>query len=192
LLDSFYTGPGPNSQYSVTGADLSADGSRLALISDTRLWLFMNFTGDQFFSGSVQPYVFSGGFSLKEGVVFINNYELYLADETGQPNSGNLYYAALPPVTGMPGGPAYPEEIKLSAWPVPFSDQLTLNLVFPESGTVVIGIFHPDGRMAFGKTFEKTSFEWQAVINTRNLEKGFYFLSVRLNGAVAGRRTLCK
>ncbi len=67
-----------DSKYSVTGADISPDGSVLSLITYGRLWQFRNFTDDNFFGGSsvYADYSTSGSDALVrgyEGVAFLTN-----------------------------------------------------------------------------------------------------------------------
>lgn len=96
LLDSFYTGTGPYYVTSITSADISPDGKLVALLSGLHVFLFSNFTGDNFFDGTAQELNFSS-LTQKEAIVFISNHEIYLTDEQTDTvgNTGNLYYADL-------------------------------------------------------------------------------------------------
>lgn len=95
LLDSFYTGPGPQVSDWVTGADLSPDGQHLVLLSHGKIWLFSCFTGHNFFKGKSQTLNLSS-YSQKESIVLADNSTLYLADESFPPFPGpNLYQASL-------------------------------------------------------------------------------------------------
>lgn len=80
--------------YKITGADISPDKSTLVLLSQARLWIFSNFTGDDFFNGDVQ-YVEFGNFptSQKEAVSFINNHEVIISQEANE----KLFYLDISP-----------------------------------------------------------------------------------------------
>ncbi|REJ82960.1 MAG: T9SS C-terminal target domain-containing protein [Bacteroidetes bacterium] len=90
LVDSFYTND------RVTGADISPDGSSVILMTNSRLHLFRNFTGDKFFSGQYTRISISGSWTQKEAISFWSNNEVYLTDEDGG-SGGKLYYIDLSP-----------------------------------------------------------------------------------------------
>lgn len=96
LLDSFYTGPGPAIAYSVTSADISPDQSRLVLLGYNRIWMFSNFTGTNFFSGTIQQFTISS-LTQKEGICFITNSEVYITDELAFGIGQKLYYLDFTP-----------------------------------------------------------------------------------------------
>ena len=74
----------------ITSADISNDGKSVAILSPKSAFIFTNFTGDDFFSGTVKQYDFSLG-SQKEGVCFKDNQTLYITDEKAHGEGGNLY-----------------------------------------------------------------------------------------------------
>ncbi len=80
----------------ITAADISKDGKRVVLLNHTSVWLFENFTGDDFFSGTAKEYPF-GHESQKESITFKNNDTIYLADEdeSGENRGRNLYVFGL-------------------------------------------------------------------------------------------------
>lgn len=82
LLGSF------NSGGRITGADISADGKKIALVgynkkSDCFLWMIEGFTGDNFFKGKTKKYNLGPYDKLGqiEAVAFKNNTSLYLSSE---------------------------------------------------------------------------------------------------------------
>ena len=83
LLDSF------NTEQWVTSADISPDGEKMVLLSETNIWLFRNFSGDDFFGGDVSHLTMY--FSQKEAVGFVNDTILYITDEVLFGFGGNLY-----------------------------------------------------------------------------------------------------
>ncbi len=90
LLDSFYTGAGPDFLWWITAADISPGGKKLILLSHDKMWLFSCFEGNDFFSGDVQQ-IGLGSFSQKEAVCFLNENEIYITDELLAGIGGKLY-----------------------------------------------------------------------------------------------------
>gem|GEM_PF-197151 len=81
LLDSFYAGPGPALTDWITAADISPDRQKLVLLSYNKLWLFPCRNGRPLLSGAAVSIPFSGGTTLKEGVVFTDNQRVAISDE---------------------------------------------------------------------------------------------------------------
>ncbi|PQJ19603.1 hypothetical protein [Tenacibaculum sp. SG-28] len=79
-----------NSSCWVTAADMSPDTSKVALLNHNTVYLFSNFSGDQFFNGKVKTYPLSHT-SQKEGLVFKDDKTLYITDEKSHGKGGNLY-----------------------------------------------------------------------------------------------------
>lgn len=74
----------------ITAADLSPDGTKLAMISNEVLWLFENISDENFFSGDMTK-VDLPVKSDMEGLVFSDNCTIYLSNENSGSNGGNLY-----------------------------------------------------------------------------------------------------
>lgn len=91
LVDSIYLG-GKNSFNSwITGADISRDGKRLALLSSDKVWVFENFKGSHFFKGAIHL-IKLNHFSQKEAICFDDKNDLVIADELFENiMGGNLY-----------------------------------------------------------------------------------------------------
>ncbi len=91
LADSIYLG-GKNSFNSwITGADISKDGKRLALLSSDKVWVFENFKGSHFFKGAIHL-IKMNHFSQKEAICFDDKNDLVIADELFENiMGGNLY-----------------------------------------------------------------------------------------------------
>lgn len=89
LLGTFKPGGNYNSA-AITGADLSPDGKRIALVSHKNVFMLENFAG-----GDFSKYTFTKiplhHESQKEGICFVNDHELLLADERKEKPDGNLY-----------------------------------------------------------------------------------------------------
>jgi len=75
--------------FSVTAADISEDGSQMALLSSDRIWLFSNFSGTDFFGGDVSELTLNV-FSQKEGICFRNDF-MYVTDEESFGLGGKMY-----------------------------------------------------------------------------------------------------
>lgn len=80
------------SRGAIRSAAISPDGSKLALASKERLWLFTEFTRADFFSNRVSIFNINSGTQL-EGLVFRNNCILLFSDEKSEDGGGNLYRA---------------------------------------------------------------------------------------------------
>ncbi len=90
LVDSFYSADRP------TAADISQDGKNVIIMSNSRIHLFRNFTGDNFFGGQYTLITMGGGWTQKEAISFSSNNEVFITDEdTG--NGPTLYYVDLSP-----------------------------------------------------------------------------------------------
>jgi hypothetical protein len=102
-ISSFQTsGPEETDLYSywISAADISPDGSTVCMISSSKMWIFYNFKGDDFFSGQSMRIDFPSG-SQKEAIVFLSNSEVYITDEEWFGGVGrNLYYIRLPELMG--------------------------------------------------------------------------------------------
>ena len=79
LISSFNTSE-KKSEGAITGADISPDGTIVALLSKNILWLFTDFTSPHFLDGKVHQIVIP--YERKfEGVVFKDNCTIYLTSE---------------------------------------------------------------------------------------------------------------
>ena len=75
LVDSFYTND------RTTSADISPDGTSMILIANSRIHLFRNFAGDNFFGGQYTKISVTGGWTQKEAMSFSSNNQIYMTDE---------------------------------------------------------------------------------------------------------------
>lgn len=90
LLDSFNTGTW------ITSADISPDGQYMALLSETRIRIFSDFSGIRFFDGNYLELNMST-YTQKEALVFAGDTGLYMTDEVFFGTGGKLYYVDLKP-----------------------------------------------------------------------------------------------
>lgn len=75
----------------IRGAAISPDRSRVAILSKTDIWIFTNFTNNNFFGGEVNRINLPSD-TQKEGIDFIDNCKVIISDESGN-GGGNLYTA---------------------------------------------------------------------------------------------------
>ena len=78
----------------ITSADISDDGKKVVLLSQKNILVFTNFTGDNFFSGSVKKIPLTHK-SQKEGICFKGDNTLLITDERAGGEGGNLYEYSL-------------------------------------------------------------------------------------------------
>ena len=74
----------------ITSASISPDGKKVVLLSHSKVWIFQNFTSDNFFSVPVKI-VDLHHFSQKEAICFKDNTTLLIADEKTKKIGGLVY-----------------------------------------------------------------------------------------------------
>ncbi len=90
MIDRFKTCTSDKYRCWVTSAALSPNKEKLALLGSDKMWIFSNWTGDDFFSGDVEE-IDLGMVTQKEAVTFYNDSTIVLADEKFKGIGGNLY-----------------------------------------------------------------------------------------------------
>lgn len=88
FIGSFNAGSDKNSW--ITAADISDDGRKIVLLSSKSVWIFSNYEGSNFLTGTSTELDLNH-ISQKEGVCFINNNTLYITDEKDSSSHANLY-----------------------------------------------------------------------------------------------------
>ena len=94
LVDSMEIKPHSFLQ-SITGAAISPDGKKLALLSMTRLYILHHFKGTNFFQAKVKK-VYKLPFTQKEAIDFIDNRSILISDEKSPFGKPHLYLLKLP------------------------------------------------------------------------------------------------
>ncbi|MEZ4688559.1 MAG: T9SS type A sorting domain-containing protein [Bacteroidia bacterium] len=156
-VDSFFTGGNLKESYWVTAADLSPDGERMVLLSSDKMWVFACYPGRDFFKGyglEVGLFVLTQ----KEGLVFVDNRRLFMADERFLVTGGKVYQAD---ISGLP-------TIKVELGP----DRMLAG------DSVVLSPSMPAG----------TRFRWSTGDSSASLtvdKPGKYAVEVNLNGCIA-------
>lgn len=82
LMSVFYTKP-EFYQGAITSADISSDGKKVVLLSNENVWLFSNYKGTDFLSGTSIRYELKG-YHQYEGVVFKNDSCIYVTNELNE------------------------------------------------------------------------------------------------------------
>ncbi|WP_115461123.1 SdiA-regulated domain-containing protein [Winogradskyella aurantiaca] len=77
-------------QSKVTSAAISMDGSTVVLLNHYRLWKLSDFSGDDFFSGSIEKLDLKHS-SQKEGIGFFGLNKVVITDERSAWVGGNIY-----------------------------------------------------------------------------------------------------
>ena len=74
----------------ITGAALSPNRKKLALLGSNKIWIFKNWKNDDFFSGELTE-IDLGLITQKEAITFFNDSVVVIADEKFKGIGGNLY-----------------------------------------------------------------------------------------------------
>jgi hypothetical protein len=94
LIGSYKTGEDYNNG-AITGAALSPDETKIALLSHSKIWLIENFKDDAFLNGKITK-IDLGHYSQKEAITFKGNTTILIADEKVKKSGGNVYQYKLP------------------------------------------------------------------------------------------------
>lgn len=90
LVSRFSTCLAGKYQCWITGAAMSPDRTKLALLGSNKIWVFKNWESDDFFSGDLQE-IDLGLITQKEAITFENDSTVIIADEEYMGIGGNLY-----------------------------------------------------------------------------------------------------
>ncbi|MEY4594303.1 MAG: hypothetical protein RIQ47_713 [Bacteroidota bacterium] len=146
LVDSFYTNDRP------TSVAINSDGSAVVLIAVSRIHLFQNWTGDNFFSGQHTQINFGGVYTQKEAVSFRTLSEITLTDENN--GTGNFLYSInLAPFITSPtstSGNSPSESVgvdKVVVFPNPASDFINIRAIQTKDNDVLFELFDVLGNL---------------------------------------------
>ncbi|MES2397803.1 MAG: T9SS type A sorting domain-containing protein [Bacteroidota bacterium] len=192
LIDSFYTGPGPTIPYSITSADISPDNTRLILLGYNKCWLFTNFTGNDFFSGTSQ--LFNIPLSQKEAIGFITNDDLYVTDELVSTIGRKLYYMKIHPDPSALNE-LENEPLNFTVFPNPFSEKITISIATKEAGNYTLTIYNELGQ----KIFLKKGFSSPGTAHDLTIDEsvfknnsGIFIIEVSLDNGQVFRKEIVK
>jgi hypothetical protein len=174
LVDSFEV----NSR--ITGAAISSDEKSVTLISNTKIFLFRDFTGTNIFNGRFTMIPIAGSWTQKEGVSFKTGTTIYMVDE-GSP--GHLYSVDLSsyisPIQRLesPEDNATPEDNKftISAFPNPANSVVNIQ---PEEkfSSIEILITNLSGQIVRRELLDNPAEIIQ--IQTEDLTQGIYVIRI--------------
>jgi len=82
------------SDCAITSAAIHPPSGKIALLSYNKVWIFSDYTEDDFTSGTIQK-IKLGHRSQKESICFNSENEVYIADEKSHGKGGNLYTLSL-------------------------------------------------------------------------------------------------
>lgn len=178
LIDSFYTGPGPYIIYAITGAGVSPDQTRLMLIGYKKCWLFTNYNGADFFSGTCHVFDFAD-LTQKEAVCFLSSGEVYITDESSSGSGQKLYYLNLAPY--LSAGLGETGAVELVVFPNPFTEGISVKVKLKQPGHYSLVVYDASGRSLYKESILAASTEIK--IDKKVFEKtaGLYFVGIEQN-----------
>ncbi len=167
----------------ITGADISPDGRTAVLISNTRIYLFENFSGSNIFNGTYTKINIDGSYTQKEGVCFNSSNSICLIDEG---SSNKLYSVSLSSYMRLSTEPDQ-AEIKLE------QSALLSDNIFPNPATEFFTVRNPGNfeqadiliTDITGKVlnrFPMTKMDAEIRVNTTQLAAGIYFVQMIAEG----------
>ena len=89
-VDSLYLGEGPRELLQITAADISPDGSLLALLSYDKFYLIHDFPYNDLIGGRIEQIALPE-LSQRESLTFLDDSTLVVADERSVLGGGNMY-----------------------------------------------------------------------------------------------------
>jgi hypothetical protein len=167
LRDSIFTGIGAVDEYSMTGAAIKSDGSRLILMSNLRMWLLTDVALPYISQATKQEFIFNTA-TQKEAVAIDNDSVAWFSDEGASGLSGHLYR-----LTGDSLLTSIDETSPLQpeVWPNPFDKTLTIRTREQARQIVLTDIA---GKVKI--SIKSTAL--QQTLNTEKLKPGLYMLRV--------------
>lgn len=90
LIGSFKTCTDEKKKCWVTSADISEDGKEVSILTHNKIYKFIDFNDNYFFSGTVKMIDLEHN-SQKEAICYNSENQLFLTDERAQKKGGNLY-----------------------------------------------------------------------------------------------------
>jgi hypothetical protein len=161
----------------ITSADISPDGTTAALISNTNVYLFRNFTGTNIFHGTYTKLSIAGSWTQKEGVCFNSSNTLCMIDEG---TSNKLYQVNIGAYCREASEkeivePKVETEPALSIYPNPSSDFFNVrNTGEYENAQIIFSDI--TGKVI--NTFPMQSTDAEIRVETADLQNGIYFIQV--------------
>ncbi len=193
LIDSFYTGPGSPIVSSVTSADISSDNSKIILLGYNKCWLFSNFIGNDFFSGTHQLFNLPT-MTQKEAICFISDHEFYVTDESASGTGQQLYYLNIQQMQS-----AIIEEdnneIQINIFPNPFSGKCTISISTGDTDDFTIAMYNQLGQNIFNKIIFSSPESVQDIVLDETILKnnsGIFMIEVSRKNKQILRKKIVK
>lgn len=190
LLDSFHTNQ-ISFLFEVTGASLSPNGTQLALLGATQIWVFWGFEGNHFFDGTLHTFPL-GGITQNEGLDFLDKSHLYFSNETSLLGTAKL--SVLDLVFNLSSNQVEPGEDSiegLSIFPNPTKDNLHLSFNLRRATTLSISLLDQTGKRV--KLFQNKRLDiglQDLNFSIEGLSPGAYFVQLRGEGRRYGKRVI--
>lgn len=173
LIDSF-----PISSR-ITGADISPDGRTAVLISNTRIYIFSDFSGTNIFNGDYTKLNIDGGWTQKEGVCFNSAGTIFLVDEG---SSNKLYSVNLSShmrisdeVTSQMEETIDPDELSENIFPNPATDYF---IIRNPGNFEHADIFISDISGKVVARMNMSQVDAEIRVNSEHLPPGIYFVQL--------------
>ena len=176
----------------ITGANVSPDGRSAVLISNTRIYLFSNFTGDNVFNGDYTKIKMDGGWTQKEGVCFNSPTSIYLIDEG---SSNKLYSVSLSPYmrNGSENPVAEPENsssfISENIYPNPAASYFNIRNT-GDFENAIFALTDISGKLI--SNFTMTKMDEEIQINIEQFPAGIYFVQMIADNKRKGTARIIK
>lgn len=167
LRDSLFTGIGTVDNYSITGASIKSDGSRLILMSNLRMWVITDFSLPFISQGVKHDYIFNS-VSQKEAVYIDGDTTAWFTDEGVPGVSGYLYRLVNDSLLTS----INEKEFKaVEVWPNPFDSSLNIKLNQPVKRLLLMDL---QGKIILKMVADKP----EQTISTDKLKPGVYLLRI--------------
>lgn len=170
LLDSF------NTSLWITAADINPSKNRIALLSESRIHVFENFSGNSFLKGNYHPINLT--LTQKEGLSFYDDDNLFLSDEVFFTLGGNIYDFNLSSIlTNI--DQATDDSSKFTVYPNPADQQLKISCVSLQSSFVQGKIYNTAGQLIHEFQFQNTAPDTVYTVELHAFPAGSYNLHLK-------------
>lgn len=168
LIDSFPSGL-------ITGADIHPTG-KLAVLSMNRIYIFSNYSGNDFFGGNSSFLDYS--LTQKEGVCFADEHTVYISQENNSFFPGAKLYELK--LVGFTGKIEIEKSPDLQAMPNPASDYFMISLknIISQPKTIHYQIIDTQGKIMKENKFP---FQSEFTLFLSELNAGTYIIKVILD-----------
>lgn len=179
LLDSFQTSQ-PNYIFEITAAALSPSGNKIALLNANSIWIFSDFSGHDFFGGTVQQYNL-GSTTQKEALDFVNDSTIYFSNENNSfLGSAKLHELSIPnaPLLHLVSYPS--SNIQSAIYPNPASSKLNIELNLLQPQKLIINLLDTKGSIVQKLHHARTAAgKHQLEFTLQKMPAGTYLVGIR-------------